>query len=671
MKVTVAIVVVSALLLLSGCGGGSSSSSANGVSVTISPASASLNQGQTVQFTAAVSGSSNTGVTWQVNGTTGGSASTGTVSTTGLYTAPSTINAATVVTVTAVAQADTTKTALATVTLNPPPAPYTPGIIVNPTSITLNGGAQVTFTAAANGAPISGVIWTVTCNSTNAADCGTINSSTGAYVAPFTPPSGGGITVTATAAGTNPGSASVTVQYANSSLTGQYAFVLTGQNPSGTFGAMVGSVQFDGQGNVTGGKLDATGVGQTAITGGSYHVVSNGTGGITVNTAAGASNWQFALQNHSHADAVVIPGGGSFATVTAAGTLALQDATQFNAAALTGNFAFRMAGASSGHAPNSLQRVGVVAVDGAGNITTGRMDQNDAGTATQDAAITTSTYTAPDTNGRGTLTLNGDAVAYYVVDANRWQLFDTTVPAAGEAAKQSGGPFAAANFTGNYVFTMRGVSAAGPTSAGGVLAFTGATGTLGASSLIDVNDNGNLVSPSQSLSGAAYTVADATTGRTTMTWAEATGPKNIVAYPGASGTLYVLSLDAFSESGTAYAQSNVVTSSAALTGTFVARGSGAQFSPAGEVAFAGTVVPSGGNSFSGTLDINSNGTYPGSSSLLNGQLTVSTGIVTVNVNSSSPAFPSASYTWYAANRSRLLIMETDSSRVLTGVLEKQ
>src|SRR5256884_732352 len=70
------------------------------------------------QFTATVTGSSNTAVTWEVNGVTGGNSTTGTVSTSGLYTAPATVPNPANVTVTAVLQADTTKSASATVTIS-------------------------------------------------------------------------------------------------------------------------------------------------------------------------------------------------------------------------------------------------------------------------------------------------------------------------------------------------------------------------------------------------------------------------------------------------------------------------------------------------------------------------------------------------------------------------
>jgi serine protease len=76
------------------------------VSVAITPATATVSIGGTQQFTASVTGTSNTAVTWTATG--------GTVSTSGLYTAPSTTGT---YTVKATSAADTTKSASATVTV--------------------------------------------------------------------------------------------------------------------------------------------------------------------------------------------------------------------------------------------------------------------------------------------------------------------------------------------------------------------------------------------------------------------------------------------------------------------------------------------------------------------------------------------------------------------------
>src|SRR2546430_16404817 len=97
------------------------------VSVAISPTTVTLATLATQAFTATVSGSTNTAVTWQVNGVSGGNSAVGLVSTTvpgtsneALYLGPSAVPSPATVSVTAVSQADPTKSASATVTLQVP-----------------------------------------------------------------------------------------------------------------------------------------------------------------------------------------------------------------------------------------------------------------------------------------------------------------------------------------------------------------------------------------------------------------------------------------------------------------------------------------------------------------------------------------------------------------------
>jgi len=92
------------------------------VSVSISPTYAVVQLGQPLQFTATVSGSGNTAVTWQVDNANGGDPTTGTVSTSGLFTAPSALPVPATASITAVSQADPTKSATAVVTLVTQPA---------------------------------------------------------------------------------------------------------------------------------------------------------------------------------------------------------------------------------------------------------------------------------------------------------------------------------------------------------------------------------------------------------------------------------------------------------------------------------------------------------------------------------------------------------------------
>ncbi|MFI5088938.1 MAG: Ig domain-containing protein [Terriglobales bacterium] len=154
------------------------------VAVTISPGSASLSSGGSQQFTAAVSGSSNAAVTWSATG--------GSVSTSGLYTAPS---AAGTYTVTATSAADTTKSASATVTVSAAPVV---AVSITPGSASLITGGTQQFTASVSGSSNTAVTWSAT--------GGSITS--GLYTAPS---AAGTYTVKATSVADSTKSASATV----------------------------------------------------------------------------------------------------------------------------------------------------------------------------------------------------------------------------------------------------------------------------------------------------------------------------------------------------------------------------------------------------------------------------------------------------------------------------
>jgi hypothetical protein len=102
-----------------GCSGLSDEKSGGGttsiVAITVSPSVTSVIVQQTSLFSATVTGSTNTTVSWLVNGVAGGSSTVGTINANGLFTAPSAVPSPATVVVTAVSQADTSKSALASV----------------------------------------------------------------------------------------------------------------------------------------------------------------------------------------------------------------------------------------------------------------------------------------------------------------------------------------------------------------------------------------------------------------------------------------------------------------------------------------------------------------------------------------------------------------------------
>ena len=144
------------------------------ISVSVSPASATVLAGKTQQFTASVSNASNTTVTWSVDGVAGGNSTVGTVDSTGLYTAPA---AAGNHTVTATSVQDTSKTGSAAVTVT------TASVVVSPATANVAPGQTQQFTAQVSNTSNQAVTWEVDGTTGGSSTAGTISTS-GLYTAP-------------------------------------------------------------------------------------------------------------------------------------------------------------------------------------------------------------------------------------------------------------------------------------------------------------------------------------------------------------------------------------------------------------------------------------------------------------------------------------------------------
>jgi len=166
--------------------------------VTVSPSSATVASGGTVQFTKTVTGTSNENVTWSVVQSGGG-----TIDQNGLYTAP-TVSTQSQFTIRATSLADPTKFGSATVTVNPPPPP--PCVItVTPANATVQSGQELNYSAAPSNCSGNSVVWE--------ASGGSI-SSTGLLTAKYTAPivsSNSTFTITARLANEQSKSGSTTV----------------------------------------------------------------------------------------------------------------------------------------------------------------------------------------------------------------------------------------------------------------------------------------------------------------------------------------------------------------------------------------------------------------------------------------------------------------------------
>lgn len=269
------LLVAAVVATLGGCATTSGTAPAI-VSVTVSPASATVFLGATQTFHAGVAGTSNTGVTWEVDGKAGGSTQTGTISTSGTYTAPAMLPVPARVTVTAVSSASPGSSGSATVTIHDDIA-----VSISPqTSSVATGGAQgFTATVTGSGVPSLAVIWSVDAITGGNQALGTIaangtsgGSASATYTAPALVPSPPTVTVTATSAADTTKSASAAVAITcvgSSALSPSAAIVALGGTQTFTAMLCVGSgtpIAWDINGVVGGNSTLGTIVANSAST---------------------------------------------------------------------------------------------------------------------------------------------------------------------------------------------------------------------------------------------------------------------------------------------------------------------------------------------------------------------------------------------------------------------
>jgi hypothetical protein len=176
------------------------------ITVSISPTSATLAAGGTQAFAPTVQNTADTNVTWYVNQVNGGGSATGTITSTGLYTAPSVASQATF-TITAVADANTSISASASVTVTP-----IVSVTVNPHNAAVETAHTLQFSATVVNTTNTAVTWQVNGVAGGNTTAGTIDAN-GLYTAPGSIPSPATVTVTAISVAdpTKSDSASVTI----------------------------------------------------------------------------------------------------------------------------------------------------------------------------------------------------------------------------------------------------------------------------------------------------------------------------------------------------------------------------------------------------------------------------------------------------------------------------
>jgi hypothetical protein len=260
------------------------------VKVSISPSSSSLQVGQSLQFNANVSGTYNTSLNWLVNGSPGGSSANGTISSSGLYTAPTVAPSSPVsVTATSVVQPNASASATVSVTSGPA-APAPVSVTVSPASVSLQVGHSQQFGAAVSGTSNTTVNWMVNGALGGNTATGTVNSS-GVYTAPASVPSSP-VTVTAQSAAQTSasGSAAVSIMPAtvSVSITPNNATLQVGQ--SQLFSATVSGASSSGVNWLVSGILGGNSSVGTITSSGLYTAPSSVPSAAVVVTAQSSSS---------------------------------------------------------------------------------------------------------------------------------------------------------------------------------------------------------------------------------------------------------------------------------------------------------------------------------------------------------------------------------------------
>lgn len=664
------------------------------ISVTISPATASVSVVTTLQFAVSITGGTNNVAIWKVNSVQGGNNTVGLIDSNGLYHAPVVVPSPSNITITATSFEDQNLSVTATVTITPAPT-VTITSPAGPVTVASGSANSVAFTASETGGTTDVIQWYVGPvgglgilggNST----VGFI-SANGIYTPPLTPPVGQTVTVTAEAqdSPTSTATLNVTVAgYSLSSFQGSFAFSLSGSNSSGHF-FRAGSFAADGGGLLTTVLEDsnsAAGATSTPITTtGSYTLGADGRGALQFNDGLTPAAYDFVLVNGTQLQII-----GFDATGTASGQANAQTASSFTSnpiSALNGTYIFDFSGVDGAH---GLSQVGVFGADGAGNITQGSVDINDGGTLSQLQIAGTKTVCTPapaalstysiSSNGRGTLTLDTLTTAcaagptltlnFYVVTGGSAKFVGTNTvqQVSGYSSQQA--PNASFNTTavsGNYAFLLAGTAPTGPISTAGSVLADG-SGHL-SSGVVDENVNGTPAPNLPLTAPGTYTVT--ANGRGTATFTTAARTYTFVFYLGAVGTTTTVTSAVLQETdssitsdGNLALQQPSAFTLASIEGNYAIGTSGD--SGATPQVSAGQFATNGaGTVTSGIVDVNTGG------ALAPGQLLTGTYAVPTAAGRAAFSLNSVNYAGYVISPTQIYLLGIQSGQTAAGSLLRQ
>src|SRR6202521_4143106 len=577
-----------------------------------------------------------------------------------------------------------------------------------PSSIPAGGTASVAATVS-NDTAGAGVSWSCTPSSA----CGSFNpvsTASGAstsYTAPSVAPAGGQVAIIATSM-TDSGkkantSVMITGSSSNASLNGRYALLLTAATGNQGTSVCAASIIADGKGSITGGVEELTAPGfydlVDVISDGTYSIDATGHGTMKIHTInLETLVFSFVLTSTSHALIVEIDGD------PASGTMDLQQpaGATFTAGQISGNYSFAMDGLDNSGAFKHMSLAGRFAADGIGSLTAGTLDINNGGTFSTTSF--TGTFTAPDSNGRGTMHVNaGRSFVYYIISPKVLRVFegDNMSFVGGSAYAQGSAGSTIAALSGKFVYQHHGWSSPGRTVAAGQFSADG-SGRINAG-VSDSNFGGSptIVNMGKSVTGT-YLISGSPSGTLALSDAAGTSTFNLylvdpalnILDPSSSsggGGALLLHTDA-SVIGTGILIPQVVSGSPSFSQSYGLNLANsvdpANMVNMNEVHLVGRLSSDGAANFTGTADYGQNGAYfpnvvkgntisgtfaadsvnPGR---FTGSFTLGTDPAIALFPFIAPAVSMFQVSYYQASASQALVIQTDTSADAWGYLLKQ
>ncbi len=326
-----------------------------------------------------------------------------------------------------------------------------------------------------------------------------------------------------------------TGSFSNSSLKGQYAFSMAGEDLNGLSISRVGNFIADGAGKITSALEDVSDEGTAeatvSFTGGTYSIDASGHGTIQFTqgtTAALGLN----LVLTSATDGLLIQ---TDLNATSSGNFTLASATTpatFSLSQINGNYVFDVSGVESttnGDVGRSM--VGQLKTNGS-SVSGGLLDENDGVSGASGPVVINSgtSYRLDPANGNGTnfgrgtisftATIGTFNFVFYIVDSTRFKLLevDQGLLTSGDAILQQTVPTQSSGFTGSFAVLLGGSDTNGPLAEVGRFTADGSQNLSAVS--FDLNDAGTIPSTITNPTSPIYQIdtTNAGSGRGTMSF---------------------------------------------------------------------------------------------------------------------------------------------------------